>query len=345
MQLRDALEQLLRREDLTAEQMRAVMEMLMTGAATPAQIAAILVALRAKGETVTEVTSAATVMRSLATPVQIADKTHLVDTCGTGGDGANTFNISTASAFVAAAAGAQVAKHGSRSVSSQSGSADLLEQAGVNFDLTPEQVAECIETIGVGFMYAPAHHSAMKHVIGVRREIGVRTLFNILGPLTNPAQAPAQVLGVYDAQLLMPFAEVLAKLGSKHVMVVHAQDGLDEISIAAPTHIAELKDGRITQWQLDPTQYGMQYEDLSSLKIETVADSLEIIQAVFANDHAAAVDIVCLNAGASIYVAGVVDSYSAGVAKAREVIMNGKAQALFDAFIAKTNQWTTPETL
>jgi len=338
MQLRDALEQLLKGEDLTTQQMRDVMQMLMSGIATPAQIAAILIALRAKGETVIEITAAASVMRSLATPVHITQRTHLVDTCGTGGDGANTFNISTASAFVAAAAGAKVAKHGSRSVSSQSGSADLLEQAGVNLELAPEQVAECVETLGVGFMYAPAHHSAMKHVIGVRREIGVRTVFNLLGPLTNPAQAPAQVLGVYDVKLLVPFAEVLKKLGSQHVMIVHAQDGLDEISIAGITDVAELKDGVIRQWQINPADFGVHHQDLSELKIESAADSLQIIEAVFANNHPAAVDIVCLNAGASIYVSGIANQYSQGIQKARDVIANGQAQTLFHRFIEETNQ-------
>lgn len=337
MQLKDALEQLLRREDLSAEQMNDVMQMLMSGAATPAQVAAILIALRAKGETVTEITAAASVMRSLASPVHITQCDHLVDTCGTGGDGANTFNISTASAFVAAAAGAKVAKHGNRSVSSQSGSADLLEQAGVNLNLSPDQVAECVNAVGVGFMFAPAHHSAMKHVIGVRREIGVRTVFNLLGPLTNPAQAPAQVLGVYDAGLLMPFAEVLAKLGSKHVMIVHAQDGLDEISIAGITDVAELKDGVIRQWQINPADFGVHHKDLSELKIESAADSLKIIQAVLANDHSAAVDIVCLNAGASIYVSGIATDYSEGVQMARDVIANGQAQVLFQRFIEETN--------
>ncbi|MDG4812135.1 anthranilate phosphoribosyltransferase [Hydrogenovibrio sp. 3SP14C1] len=339
MQLRDALEQLLNKQDLTAEQMEWVMQMLMSGQATSAQIAAILVALRAKGETVEEITAAASVMRSLATQVDLADKTHMVDTCGTGGDGANTFNISTASAFVAAAAGAKVAKHGSRSVSSQSGSADLLEKAGVNLNLTPEQVAECVETVGVGFMYAPAHHSAMKHVIGVRKEIGVRTLFNILGPLTNPAQAPAQVLGVYDSNLLMPFAQVLRELGSKHVMIVHAQDGLDEISIASLTEVAELKEGAITQWTLDPSEYDADHPDLSDLKIDSAQDSLNIIHAVLANDHSAAADIVCLNAGASIYVSGVATSYAEGVQMAKNVIANGQARELFNQFIQKTQSF------
>lgn len=339
MPLREALEQLLRRDDLTAAQMHEVMQLLMSGEATPAQISAILIALRAKGETVTEVTAAASVMRSLATPVHIEDKTHLVDTCGTGGDGANTFNISTASAFVAAAAGAKVAKHGSRSVSSQSGSADLLEQVGVNLDLTPDQVAECVHTLGVGFMYAPAHHSAMKHVIGVRREIGVRTVFNMLGPLTNPAQAPAQVLGVYDAKLLVPFAEVLKQLGSKRVMIVHAQDGLDEISIASVTDVAELNNGEIHQWQIDPAEYGMHHANLEALKIDSAAASLEMIQTVFANQPSPALDIVCLNAGASIYVSGVVDSYTKGIEMAKDVIANGKAALLFEQFIAKTHQF------
>lgn len=336
MQLKDALEQLLNRQDLDAEQMEWVMHTLMSGQASDAQTAAILIALRAKGETVTEITAATSVMRMLATHVKLDDKSRLVDTCGTGGDGANTFNISTASAFVAAAAGARVAKHGNRSVSSSSGSADVLEAAGVNLNLSPEQVAECIDKLGVGFMYAPAHHGAMKHVIGVRRELGVRTIFNMLGPLTNPAQAPSQVLGVYSADLLMPFAEVLRELGSKHVMVVHAQDGLDEISIASKTEVAELKDGQIHRYTIDPADYGMAHADLSELGIDSAEASLEIIRAVFNNANRAAADIVCLNAGASLYTAGVTDSYREGVEAAKGVLEDGHAGKLFEAFVAKT---------
>lgn len=336
MDLKSALEQLLDRRELLAEQMEDVMHQLMSGEATHAQAAAILIALRMKGETIEEISAAAKVMRDLSTKVDITNKANLIDTCGTGGDGANTFNISTASAFVAAAAGARVAKHGNRSISSKSGSADVLEAAEVNLNLTPEQVAECVDEVGVGFMFAPAHHSAMKHVSAVRKEVGVRTIFNLLGPLSNPAQAPNQVIGVYDRSLLVPFAKVLQRLGLERVMVVHARDGLDEISIASLTDVVELKDGQLVEWTIDPFDYDMDHSDLKDLAVDSAQDSLNIIHAVFANDHSAAEDIVCLNAGASIYVAGIVDSYEQGVTLARKVIVDGLAQQKLNDFVAKT---------
>ncbi|MDX1351932.1 MAG: anthranilate phosphoribosyltransferase [Thiomicrorhabdus sp.] len=339
MELKAALEQLLAGQNLSADQMESVMHKLMSGKATPAQIGAILTALRMKGESIDEITAAVQVMRSLATPVHLVDKSKLVDTCGTGGDGANTFNISTASAFVVAAAGGVVAKHGNRSISSKSGSADVLEAAGVDLSLTPEQVAECIDDTGVGFMFAQAHHSAMKHVIGARRELGVRTIFNLLGPLTNPAGAPFQVVGVYDKALTVLFAKVLQRLGSKHVMVVHAEDGLDEISIASKTHVAELKNGEVTEWQIDPSEYDMDHANLEDLSVDSAQDSMNIIRAVFANNDSAAKDIVCLNAGASMYVAGLAQSYAEGVCLARKVIADGLAQAKFNQFIAKTQSF------
>ena len=339
MELKAALEQLLAGQNLSADQMESVMHKLMSGKATPAQIGAILTALRMKGESIDEITAAVQVMRSLATPVHLVDKSKLVDTCGTGGDGANTFNISTASAFVVAAAGGVVAKHGNRSISSKSGSADVLEAAGVELSLTPEQVAECIDDTGVGFMFAQAHHSAMKHVIGARRELGVRTIFNLLGPLTNPAGAPFQVVGVYDKALTVLFAKVLQRLGSKHVMVVHAEDGLDEISIASKTHVAELKNGEVTEWQIDPSEYDMDHANLEDLSVDSAQDSMNIIRAVFANNDSAAKDIVCLNAGASMYVAGLAQSYAEGVCLARKVIADGLAQAKFNQFIAKTQSF------
>jgi len=297
MELKHALAQLLDCQELHEDQMESVMLQLMSGKATQAQIGAILTALRMKGETLAEVTSAVRVMRSLATPVVLDDTSKLVDTCGTGGDGANTFNISTACAFVVAAAGGVVAKHGNRSISSKSGSADVLEVAGVNLNLTPEQVAECIRETGVGFMFAQAHHGAMKHVIGARKEMGVRTLFNLLGPLTNPAGAPYQVVGVYHKSLTTLFAKVLQKLGSKHVMVVHADDGLDEISIASKTTVAELKEGEIHYWEIDPYELDMDHVNLADLSVDSAQDSLNIIRSVFANNDSAAKDIVCLNAG------------------------------------------------
>lgn len=339
MELKNALEQLLNRQDLSDSQMESVVRKLMSGKATAAQVGAILAALRMKGETIEEVTAAVHVMRSLASSVMVKDKKHLVDTCGTGGDGANTFNISTASAFVVAAAGGTVAKHGNRSISSKSGSADVLEAAGVDLTLSPEQVAECIAETGVGFMFAPAHHSAMKHVIGPRKEMGVRTIFNMLGPLTNPAEAPSQVIGVYDKSLTKVFAEVLKRLNSKHVMVVHAEDGLDEISIASKTYVAELKNGVVTEWVIDPCEYDMDHSGLQDLAVSSAQDSINIIRAVFANADSAAKDIVCLNAGASIYVAGLAEDYAAGVQMARKVINDGLAQQKLNQFIEKTQSF------
>ncbi|GAB6071254.1 anthranilate phosphoribosyltransferase [Thiomicrorhabdus hydrogeniphila] len=340
MELTAALEHLLAKQDFHAEQMESVMHKLMSGKATPAQVAGILTALRMKGESLEEITAAVQVMRSLATPVELEDKSKLIDTCGTGGDGASTFNISTACAFVVAAAGGSVAKHGNRSISSKSGSADVLEAAGVNLDLTPEQVAECINTTGVGFMFAQAHHRAMKHVIGVRKELGVRTIFNMLGPLTNPAEAPFQVIGVYDKALTVLFAKVLQRLGSNHVMVVHAADGLDEISIGDKTYVAELKHGEVTEWQIDPADHAMNHVDLKALSVTSAQESLDIICSVFANTDSAAKDIVCLNSGASLYVTGLANSYSEGVNLAKQVIADGLAQAKMDEFIAKTQSFS-----
>lgn len=324
------------RRDLTSDEMRGVMHVIMSGGATPAQIGGFLIGLRMKGETVDEITAAAHVMRELATKVEVHGA-HVVDTCGTGGDGVHTFNISTASAFVAAAAGARVAKHGNRSVSSKSGSADVLEAAGVKLNITPAQVARCVNEVGVGFMFAPAHHGAMKHAIGPRREMGVRTLFNVLGPLTNPAGAPNQVLGVFSDEWLIPSANVLARLGSRHVLVVHAQDGMDEISIGAPTQIAELKDGQISSYTITPEQFGVQRRDIAALKSSDAPHSLTILRAVLDNVPGPARDIVMLNAGAAIYVSGLVDTLQQGVHKADEVIASGAARARFDALISFTN--------
>ncbi len=340
MELKHALEQLLDRQELHEEQMISVMQQLMSGQATQAQIGAILTALRMKGETLAEVTSAVKVMRSLATPVVLEDTSKLVDTCGTGGDGANTFNISTACAFVVASAGGVVAKHGNRSISSKSGSADVLEAAGVNLALTPEQVAECIQETGVGFMFAQAHHGAMRHVIGARKEMGVRTIFNLLGPLTNPAGAPYQVVGVYHKSLTTLFAKVLQQLGSKHVMVVHAEDGLDEISIASKTTVAELKEGEIHYWEIDPYDLDMDHVNLADLSVDSAQDSLNIIRSVFANNDSAAKDIVCLNSGAALYVAGLSNTYEEGVTLARTVIAKGLVQKKFNEFILKTQSFS-----
>lgn len=336
MELAQALNRLLRRENLTGVEMQSVMQTLMSGQATDAQIGGLLMALRMKGETIEEIAAAAQVMRTLSTQVTLKDRQHLIDTCGTGGDGANIFNVSTASAFVAAAAGAKVAKHGNRSVSSKSGSADVLEAAGVNLNLSANQVAACVDQIGVGFMFAPAHHGAMKHVVAARKELGVRTIFNVLGPLTNPAQAPFQVLGVYDKSLLVPFAEVLKQLGSEHVMVVHADDGLDEISVTCPTHVAELKNGKIREWTIDPQEYDMEHATLENVTVSSAQESLNIIRAAFHDAEGAAKDIICLNAGAALYVAGIAPSYAEGVLLARATIAKGLAQQKFDQFIQFT---------
>jgi anthranilate phosphoribosyltransferase len=296
----------------------------MTGEATPAQVGAFLTALHIKGETTDEVTGAASVMRELATRVRV-DVPNLVDTCGTGGTGRKLFNISTAAAFVAAAAGAHVAKHGNRGMTSASGSADLLEAAGVSLDLSPEQVGRCIEDLGVGFLFAQRHHSAMKHVAGPRREIGIRSVFNILGPLTNPAGAPAQVLGVFDDAWQQRVAEVLRELGSRHVLVVHAEDGLDEISIGSPTRILELKDGEIVARQVTPEQFGMERSDLDALRADSPEASLALVRSALRGEGAAA-DIVALNAGAAIYASGVALDLEDGVDMARDAIASGLAR-------------------
>ena len=330
MDMQAAIRAVTERRNLDREEMSAVMRLIMTGQATPAQIGGFLVGLRMKGETVDEIVAAAQVMRELATRVEVAGP-HLLDTCGTGGDGAGTFNISTATAFVAAAAGARVAKHGNRSVSSKSGSADVLEAAGINLDLTPAQVAECVEQVGVGFLFAPLYHGAMKHAVGPRKEMGVRTLFNVLGPLTNPAGAPHQVLGVYDRAWLRPLAEVLHELGSAHVLVVHAEDGMDEISIGSATRIAELKDSVIEEYVIEPEQFGLTRGDVTALGVTDADQSLAIIRGVFEGTPGPARDIVLLNAGAAIYAADLADSLEAGVKRAAEVIDAGQAAATLAA--------------
>ena len=324
MDMPSALRAVIERQDLPAAEMREIMRLIMTGQATPAQIGGFLVGLRMKGESVEEIAAAAEVMRELAVHVGVSGP-HLVDTCGTGGDGASTFNISTASAFVVAAAGGKVAKHGNRSVSSKSGSADVLEAAGVNLDLTAEQVARCVNDVGVGFMFAPRHHGAMKHAIGPRREMGVRTIFNLLGPLTNPANAPCQVLGVFSDHWIEPLAEVLQRLGSEHVLVVHAADGMDEISIGAPTHVAELKDGRVRVFTLQPEQFGIRRGDVAKLAVTGPAESLSMVESVLQNEPGPARDIVALNAGAAIYVAGLAADLGAGVKMALDAIAAGRA--------------------
>jgi anthranilate phosphoribosyltransferase len=338
MEMKDAINRVIGRHDLSAEQMTDVMRTIMTGGATPAQIGGFLVGLRMKGETVSEIAAAAGVMRELASGVAVQGE-HVVDTCGTGGDASGTFNISTASAFVVAAAGARVAKHGNRSISSKSGSADVLEAAGVRLDITPEQVATCVEQVGVGFMFAPAHHSAMKHAIGPRREMGVRTIFNVLGPLTNPAGAPNQVLGVFSDELLEPLAEVLQKLGSRHVLVVHARDGLDEISCGDKTEVAELKDGLIRRFSIQPEDFGVQRTPISEITADSAEASLKIIRSVLEDHAGPARDIVMLNAGAAIYAAGLTGSLKDGIAKADQAISSGEARNRLDDLIVLTQSF------
>jgi anthranilate phosphoribosyltransferase len=310
----------------------------MTGECTPAQIGGFLIGMRMKGETVDEITAAATVMRELSTRVNV-DVEHLVDTCGTGGDASGSFNISTASAIVTAAAGAHVAKHGNRSVSGATGSADVLEAAGVNLNITPEQVGDCISQVGVGFMFAQRHHSAMRHAIGPRKEMAARTIFNVLGPLTNPASAPNQVIGVFDKALVEPIARVLAQLGSRHVMIAHSDDGMDEVSVSAVTHIAELKDGEVKTYSVSPSDFGLKMSDIASLKVDTAAQSLTVIQSVLANIPGPARDIVCVNAGAAIYVSGIADSWQAGVKMAQNVIADGKAANVLKSLVEKSNSY------
>ena len=333
MEMPAAISSVIDHRDLTAAEMQGVMHRIMSGEATPAQIGGFLVGLRMKGETVEEIAAAAAVMRDLSTKVNVTSP-HLVDTCGTGGDGVKTFNISTASAFVVAGAGGKVAKHGNRSISSKSGSADVLEAAGINLELNPEQVAQCINEVGVGFMFAPMHHNAMKYAIGPRREMGVRTIFNVLGPLTNPAGAPSQVVGVFSNKWVEPLAKVLARLGSHHVMVVHAEDGLDEISIAASTFVAEVKQGKLQTYMVTPEQCGIARGDVSQLVVEDAEQSLVLMRQVFDNTPGPARDIVSLNAGAALYVAGVSNTLEAGVKLAQESIASGMAREKFEALIA-----------
>lgn len=336
MDMQSAIKAVTEHKDLSRDEMSEVMNLIMTGQATPSQIGGFLIGLRMKGETVDEVAAAASVMRQLSTKVNVTDD-YLVDTCGTGGDASGSFNISTASTFVTAAAGAKVAKHGNRSVSSKSGSADVLETAGVNLDLNPEQVAECIHNVGVGFLFAVKHHGAMKHAIGPRKEMGVRTIFNVLGPLTNPAGAPNQVIGVFSKDWVEPLARVLKQLGSRHVMIVHADDGMDEISIGSETQVAELKDGEITTYSIKPEDFGFQRADLSTIKAADSDESLNMIQSVLDNQPGPARDIVCLNAGAAIYVSGMADSLAAGVEKATQAIASGDARQKLEALVHYSN--------
>jgi len=336
MSMQRALARLVQGEDLSRDEMIEVMREVMSGDATDAQIGALLVALRMKGESIDEIAGAAQVMRELATPVEVSDP-HLVDLVGTGGDGANLFNVSTASTFVVAAAGAKVAKHGNRSVSSTSGSSDVLEKLGVPLDLSPDQVARAINEVGVGFMFAPAHHSAMRHAIGPRRELGMRTIFNILGPLTNPAGVKRQVIGVFDVALCLPMAQVLKALGAEHAMIVHSDDGLDEISIATTTQVAELRDGNISTYTTCPEDFRLERQSLDGLSVDSAEASATLIRKALAgaDDEVSrkAAAMLALNGGATIYVSGIAATLADGVAMAEDVLATGQAAEKLKEFI------------
>jgi anthranilate phosphoribosyltransferase len=332
----DALTRIIEHREIFREEMLSLMRQIMSGEMSPLLIAALVTGLRVKKETIGEIAAAAEVMREFSTKVPVPDEPHLVDTCGTGGDAAHTFNISTAAMFVAAAAGARVAKHGGRSVSSKSGSADLLEAFGANISLTPERVAQSIAEVGIGFMFAPNHHSAMKHAAPVRKELGVKTLFNILGPLTNPAGARQQVMGVFHPDLVGIQAHVLQRLGSKRVMIVHGKEGLDEISIAGPTLVGELKDGEIREYEIEPAAVGLKSHDNAAIRVDSVEQSKAMVLAALENQDGAARDIVAFNAGASIYIAGLVGTLAEGVKQALTMIASGAARSKLDQFVAFT---------
>jgi anthranilate phosphoribosyltransferase len=335
----EAINRLCDKREIFYDEMVDLMRQVMEGKVPPVQLAAILMGLHVKTESVSEIAAAASVMREFSTKVDASGVEHLVDTCGTGGDKAHTFNISTTAAFVAAAAGARVAKHGGRSVSSQSGSADVLEALGVNLALSPDQVGVCIREVGVGFMFAPNHHPAMKHAAPVRKELGMRTILNILGPLTNPAGAPNQVMGVFHADLVGIQARVLKMLGSKHVLTVHGHDGLDEITITGPTFVAELKHDFITEYSIDPKQFGIDTAPIESLQVKSADESRARLESVLANEKGPSRDAVILNAAAALYVAGVAPSLWDGVALAREAIENGSARGKLDQLVKFTREF------
>ena len=336
MKAQDALTRVIEHREIFHDEMLNLMRQIMKGEMSPLMVAAILTGLRVKKETVGEITAAAQVMREMSTRIEIPNSAKLVDIVGTGGDGAHTFNISTTSMFVAAAAGAKVAKHGGRSVSSSSGSADVLEALGANIMLTPLQVGECLEKTGIGFMFAPNHHSAMKNVAPIRREMGVRTIFNILGPLTNPASAPNTLLGVFHPDLVGILVRVMERLGAKHVMVVYGKDGMDEISLGAATMVGELKDGKVSEYEIHPEDFGLQMSSNRSLRVENSAESKEMIYATLANTPGTAREIVVLNAGTALYVANVVESIQQGITLARDAIASGAARAKLDEFVRFT---------
>jgi anthranilate phosphoribosyltransferase len=337
----EALVRVIEHREIFHEEMLSLMRQIMSGEVSPTLIAAITIGLRVKKETIGEIAAAAQVMREFATKVQVPDHVHLLDTCGTGGDSAHTFNISTAAALVAAAAGAKVAKHGGRSVSSKSGSADVLEALGVNIALSPEQVARSITEVGVGFMFAPSHHTAMKYAAPVRRELAVRTIFNILGPLTNPAGARNQLLGVFHPDLVGIQARVLQRLGSRHVMVVYGLEGLDEISVSGETMVGELKDGEVREYKIHPRQLGIPVSALQDIQVADATRSRDLLLRALSNEQGAARDIVAANAGAAIYVCGLADSLESGVETARGVLARGAARRKLDELVEFSSRFRT----
>ncbi|MDH4582674.1 anthranilate phosphoribosyltransferase [Pseudomonas sp. BN415] len=340
MDIKEALNRVVNQLDLTTEEMQDVMRLIMTGQCTDAQIGAFLMGMRMKSETIEEIVGAVSVMRELATRVELSSLKHVVDVVGTGGDGANIFNVSSAATFVVAAAGGKVAKHGNRAVSGKTGSADVLEAAGIYLDLKPEQVARCIESIGVGFMFAQVHHKAMKYAASPRRELGLRTLFNMLGPLTNPAGVKHQVVGVFSQALCRPLAEVLKRLGSEHILVVHSRDGLDEVSLAAPTHVAELKDGEVTEYQIQPEDFGIRSQSLIGLTVGSPQESLELIRDALGRrkteNGQKAADMIVLNAGAALYAADLASSLKEGVRLAQDALHTGLAREKLDELASFT---------
>lgn len=338
----EALQRTIEHREIFHDEMLHLMRMVMSGELSPVMTAAIITGLRVKKETIGEITAAAQVMREFSTKVHVPDSTHLVDIVGTGGDGANTFNISTCSMFVAAAAGAKVSKHGGRGVSSKSGSADVMEALGIHINLTPEAIAQCIAEVGIGFMFAPNHHPAMKNVAPVRRELGVRTIFNILGPLTNPAGAPNILMGVFHPDLVGIQVRALQRLGAEHALVVYGRDGMDEVSLGAATLVGELKNGQITEYEIHPEDFGLSMSSNRALKVDTPEQSREMLIGVLKGDPGAPQDIVCLNAGAALYAANVASSIADGLQKARAVIASGAALARLDQLVARTHALAVP---
>ena len=338
MDIQSAISQVSARRNLTREDMSEIILEILEGKVTDAQIGAFLIALSMKGETVDEVLGAVGVMRDLSTKVEI-DEPNLIDTCGTGGTGIGIFNVSTTSALVASSCGAKIAKHGNRSATRKSGSADLLEQAGVSLSLTPEQVASCIKEIGLGFMFAQAHHSAMRHVVGPRKEIGQKSIFNVLGPLTNPASAKRQVLGVYDKKWMTPIAEVLDELGSEHLLIVHSRDGLDEISLASPTYMTEMRDGKISEYEVSPEDFNFETDTLEGLQVNSPQESLDLAKLALQGEHKKASSMICMTAGAALYVSDIANSLESGVELAKRSVESGEGLKKLNQLVEFTSQF------